>query len=337
MTTRRDFLKLSVGGVAMAAASPLLAQTNEAAATSPPPTSASPGGLHIAMLQMTSHGHDREANGAKAEQWCRWARERGADIALMPEMFSIGYHPFHGTDPGDIAAWQSLAVPSDGEWVGRFRRLAKELDMAIGVAYLEAWPGAPRNSLTLIDRHGEVAFTYAKIHTCDFAAFEFVTTPGERVHVVDLDTARGPVRVGAMICFDREFPETARLNMLQGAELVLTPNACLLDDLRISQYRVRALENSMALAMTNYPDGFNNGRSVAVDAAGGVLAGANGSEQILSAVLDIDNLRAYRATTIWGDAYRRPHRYEALAANEPTAAPWQRTTPLGGAYDRRTR
>ncbi len=44
-------------------------------------------------------------------------------------------------------------------------------------------------------------------------------TPGEDFYVTDLDTARGPVRVGAMICYDREFPESARLLMLKGAEL----------------------------------------------------------------------------------------------------------------------
>lgn len=70
--------------------------------------------------------------------------------------------------------------------------------------------------------------TYAKVHTCDFG-MESAVTPGEAFGVCDLDTAAGPVRIGAMICYDREFPECARLLMLLGAELVLSPNACHMD------------------------------------------------------------------------------------------------------------
>jgi predicted amidohydrolase len=42
-----------------------------------------------------------------------------------------------------------------------------------------------------------------------------------------------------MICFDREFPESARILMLKGAELILTPNSCPLEENRIGQFRTR--------------------------------------------------------------------------------------------------
>ena len=60
---------------------------------------------------------------------------------------------------------------------------------------------------------------YAKVHTCDFGA-ERALTPGDGFYVTELDTACGLVRVGAMICYDREFPESARILMLKGAELI---------------------------------------------------------------------------------------------------------------------
>ena len=56
------------------------------------------------------------------------------------------------------------------------------------------------------------------MHTCDFGA-ERALTPGEDFRVAELDTACGRVKVGAMICYDREFPESARILMLRGAEL----------------------------------------------------------------------------------------------------------------------
>ena len=68
-----------------------------------------------------------------------------------------------------------------------------------------------------------------------------------------------------MICFDREFPESARILMLKGAELILTPNACELEANRIGQFRTRAFENMLGMAMANYAIPQENGHSVAFD------------------------------------------------------------------------
>ena len=52
-----------------------------------------------------------------------------------------------------------------------------------------------------------------------------------------------------MICFDREFPESARILMLKGAEIILVPNACPMEINRISQLRARAFENMLGLVL----------------------------------------------------------------------------------------
>jgi predicted amidohydrolase len=308
MTTRRQFLgSLGLtGGV--------LALANRSHAESVVSGSADP--LIIALLQMLPDGANQQANLKKADDFCRQAAAKGADIALMPEMWNIGYTGYDKPDAENTRAWRARAVPRDGEWVGHFRKLAKELNMAIGVAYMETWDPAPRNTLTLIDRHGNVALTYAKVHLCEFA-FEAALTPGDGWSAVDLDTAKGPVRVGSMICFDREFPESARSLMLAGAELVLTPNACPLDALRIAQFQVRALENSMAVAMTNYPAPMHNGHSVAFAAGGEPLVDAGENEGIGYARLDLAALRAFREKSIWGNAWRRPAHYGALTETRP--------------------
>lgn len=59
--------------------------------------------------------------------------------------------------------------------------------------------------------------------------------------------------VGSMICYDREFPEAARVLMMKGAELLLVPNACPMEINRLSQLRGRAYENQLAIATCNYP------------------------------------------------------------------------------------
>jgi predicted amidohydrolase len=188
--------------------------------------------------------------------------------------------------------------------------------MAIGVTYLQKWDGAPRNTLTVFDRHGKEVLTYAKVHTCDFANFEAATTPGEDWYVADLDTKNDTVKLGAMICYDREFPESARILMLKGAEVVLTPNACLLDDVRLAQFGTRALENSMVMAMTNYPDPGYGGRSVVYMIDGKPLVEGTSEEGIFTATVEMGWIREARKKTIWGNAFRRPHRYQLLTAPE---------------------
>lgn len=288
--------------------------------------------LVVALLQMRPEGNDLEANAAKAVQFCRDAAAEGADIALMPEMWSIGYTRFKPDVPGDKERFYEKARAKDSPYIQQFSELAKELNMAIGVGYLQSWAPLPRNALTLFDRFGKEAFTYAKVHTSDFKSMEASMTPGDGFHVAEVDTAKGPVRIGAMICFDREQPESARILMLKGAEIVLTPNACGLDDLRLQQFRIRAWENAMGVAMTNYPIPDQNGRSVAYGANGDELALARGAEGIYLARFDLEDIRARQRKVIWGNAYRRPHRYGLLTS--PEKAPvWNRIDGLGNPYD----
>ncbi len=47
--------------------------------------------MRIALLQMAAHGADQEANQRKGADFCRRAAALGADVALFPEMWNIGY------------------------------------------------------------------------------------------------------------------------------------------------------------------------------------------------------------------------------------------------------
>lgn len=301
--SRRRFLQQgSAGALAAAAMAP---DANAARADNDPR-------LKVALLQMMPDDNNQAYNLEKGLRFCKDAAGMGADIALMPEIWNIGYTRFKGEDPETIREWQAQATPRDGAYVNAFRELAKSTGMAIGVTYLEKWDPAPRNSISVIDRFGEIVMTYAKVHTCDFKTMECCCTPGDDFYTADLNTAKGNVRVGAMICFDREQPESARILMLKGAELILTPNACGLDSRRIDQFKTRAFENTAMVAMTNYPAPRHNGRSVAFDAEGKAVVEAGGEEGIYMAAFDLERARWHRGRSIWGNAYRRPHRYGAL-------------------------
>lgn len=276
------------------------------------------GTLNIALLQIEPCG-TLESNLKKGIASCRRAKELGADIALFPEMWSNGYRIYNRP----VEVWTAEAIPADGAFVSAFGSLAKELNMSIGITFLEAYEGGPRNSMVLFDRFGRRKITYAKVHTCDFDV-ERSLTPGEDFYVTALDTACGEVKVGAMICFDREFPESARILMLKGAELILVPNACPMEINRLSQLRARTYENMLAIATCNYPDSVPdcNGGSNVFDGVAYLpelegsrdtcILQADGAEGIYLAELDLDRLRHYRECEVHGNAYRRPQKYGLL-------------------------
>lgn len=278
--------------------------------------------LKIAFLQISPCPTLKE-NLEKGIAALKKAKEMGADLALFPEMWSCGYDIYNRSPE----VWKQDAVSADSDFVQAFGSLAKELSMAIAVTYLEKFYPNPRNTVSLFDRFGKEKIRYAKVHTCDFGEERHLTA-GENFFVTDLDTQKGIVKVGAMICYDREFPESARLLMLDGAELILVPNACPMEINRLSQLRGRAYENMLAIATCNYPATVPdcNGGSSLFDGVAYLpeLEGsrntcvfqADGREEIFLAELDLSMLRAYRKKEVHGNAYRKPHLYHSLISLE---------------------
>ena len=277
--------------------------------------------ITLALLQLTRPASLDEAL-ERGLAGCREAAARGADIALLPEMWSNGYRVHDLDDPANKKAWIASAVATDAAYVERFRDAARELDMAIAATYLEANGDAPRNTVSLIDAASNIALTYAKVHTCRHTE-ERHCGAGQHFIVSDLAVRDTVIRVGAMICYDREFLESGRILSVMGAELVLVPNACTLDRHRVDQFKTRAFENETALAMTNYPAPYMNGRSMVVspiayapgaegEALETVIAEAGGGEEIALATLDIDAIRTYRKNAVWGPPFRRPELYAGL-------------------------
>lgn len=116
------------------------------------------------------------------------ASARRADILLMPECFVTEYRLPIGNDE---------AVTDDGEWMETICRAAFE--KGIGVV---------ATALT----KGKVLMKYSKVHTCDFAD-ESCLESGDEFKVCIFEG----VKLGIMICYDREYPESARVLMMKGA------------------------------------------------------------------------------------------------------------------------
>ena len=279
--------------------------------------------LKIALLQLLP-GKNLAEQMQIGETACRKAKAMGADIALFPEMWSSGY-----TIPQDEYIIREMAISTDSKFAESFGKLAAELQMAVGITFLETHEPKPLNSMILFDRYGRNILHYSKVHTCDFDS-ENMLSGGDDFYTADLDIGRGIVRVGSMICFDREFPESARILMLKGAEVILAPNACPMEINRLAALRTRAYENMLAIATCNYPAGQPdcNGHSTVFDGVAWLsdepgsrdmcILEAPEDEGIYLADIDLDLLREYRANEVMGNKYRHPEKYDILTANSET-------------------
>jgi len=279
----------------------------------------------VALLQISSFGDDQGKNLAKGVEACREAKALGADLAVFPELWNIGAAP-SPLDPEGRRRWIASAIDRKSSFFRTFATLAREQEMNVAVTYLEAHEPLPRNTVSILDRRGEVVLNYSKVFICNFGRDEVQKpnpktddigcdvncSPGESFDVCTLENAEGHVAVGAMICADREFPEAATQLMLHGAELVVVPNACSWDEIRTAGLKTRAFENLAGIGLTNYP-GLNRGGSqahscVAWRAGQSVdtlIAKAGEQEQILLATFDVDDIRAFRKTESWRMDYRK--------------------------------
>lgn len=276
--------------------------------------------LKLAATQM-SCSWDREANLATAERLVREAAARGAKLILLPELFETPYfckdHDYE---------YLQLATPvAENPAVRRFAPIAKELGVVLPISMYERANNAYYNTLVMIDATGEVMGSYRKAHIPESPGYheKFYFSPGDTGFKV------WPSRcgsVGAAVCWDQWFPETARSLALLGAEVLLYPTAIgsepqdpTLDskDHWTRTMQGHAAANVMPLVASNrYGTEVGKektitfyGSSFIADHTGAIVAVAERQgDAVLTAEFDLDAIRRYRHN--WGVFRdRRPDLY----------------------------
>ena len=159
-------------------------------------------------------------NIANAEKFVRQAKEDGANIVLLPELFERQY--FCQERRYDYYNFAKPTLENDA--VKHFAKLAKELEIVIPVSFYERDGNRLFNSAAVIDADGEILGLYRKTHIPDDHYYQekFYFIPGD-TGFKTFKTKFGTIGVG--ICWDQWFPETARALALNGAELIFYPTA----------------------------------------------------------------------------------------------------------------
>ncbi len=265
--------------------------------------------FRVAVLQMRSVNREYERNIKTIIKYMSDAKQNGADILLLPECFITGY---------DLTIDNASAITEND--LAPLCENAKELNIGLVATALTQGKSNPQNSAFVISKDGKILMKYAKVHTCDFAD-EKVLESGTGFKVCDFDG----VKIGIMICYDREYPESARVLMLKGAEIILVPNDCGSMRPRLQALSTRAYENMCGVAMAN-PNGENAGNSCAYspicwDRNGEcvdntlLLADAE-TEGLFYADFDMDAIRAYREREMMGNTFRKVKAYAQLLNDE---------------------
>ncbi len=161
-----------------------------------------------------------ENNLKKCLHWVRQAAGQGAEVILIPELYSSHYF-CQSEDPENFA----LAEPLYDVSFKAFSELAAELGVVVIVPFFEKrMAGIYHNSAYIINADGKEAGLYRKMHIPDDPHFyeKFYFTPGD-LGFKAFETNKG--RIGTLICWDQWYPEAARLTALQGAEVLFYPTA----------------------------------------------------------------------------------------------------------------
>ncbi len=250
------------------------------------------------------------------------AGKQGVQILCLQEIFNGPYFC-----PSQDARWCDIAEAVPGPTVDMMSKIAARYQMAMVVpVYEREMAGVYYNTAAVIDADGSYLGKYRKNHIPQTAGFweKYFFKPGNLGYPV-FQTRYA--KVGVYICYDRHFPEGARLLGLHGAEIVFNPSATVAG---LSQYLWKLEQPAHAVA-NGYFMGCSNrvgteapwnigkfyGSSYFVDPRGNFLAtGSEDKDELVVAQMDLSMIEEVRR--VW-QFYRdrRPETYGDMVEQLP--------------------
>jgi len=252
---------------------------------------------NVSLIQVDAR-EDRSANIQSALHLCENAAKQGAQLIVLPEVFSLRSDRINSAKraeriPGPSTAPFMQFAADHGVWV------------LCGSVIESGQNGLFYNSSVLINDKGQIGYTYRKMHLFDVALtgkkiqessqFSAGTAPS-------LAEIMG-VKMGLSICYDLRFPELYRHYSRDGAQVLCVPSSFTEPTGKAHWevlLRARAIENQcFVLAPNQVGIGAGGiptyGCSMIVDPWGTVLAkGSSSQAEIVSGVLSFERLETIR-------------------------------------------
>jgi predicted amidohydrolase len=277
--------------------------------------------MRAAALQLNATA-DVDSNLETAERLVRAAAADGAELAVLPEKWSL-------LASGERLA--ELAEPLDGPVVSAARSWARDLGIfLVAGSVAERVPGREllSNTSLLLDPDGEIAATYRKIHMfdVDVGGVSYRESEHELAGEEIVDAEAGGLRLGLTVCYDLRFPELFRILALRGAQAITVPAAFTAvtgrDHWEVL-LRARAIENAVYVIAPGQfgeaePHYSSWGHSMIVDPWGKVLDLVADGEGHAIADIDPGEIDSIRA------------KVPSLANRRPGAYAWPQEVGVGG-------
>jgi predicted amidohydrolase len=281
---------------------------------------------------------DLEQNYALIASLVREARDKGVDFMALPEAAIGGYLSSLGNHGETVRTTKRSLPPAirvDGPEIARVQQMVGDLLIAIGFCELDDDGETRYNAAALLDG-GNIYGVYRKVHQPLGEGMSY--SAGSQYHVYDTPVGR----VGLQICYDKAFPEAARVMALDGAQIITSLSAWpaartataenLQDDRWTYRFNLfdmaRALDNQVFWMASNQSGTFGSlryiGNAKIVDPGGNILATTLLGSGMAVAEVDLDEtFRAMRAG-MFHLRDRRPDAYGPLTDSDASrAAKWR--------------
>jgi N-carbamoylputrescine amidase len=267
--------------------------------------------MRIALVQQhaTTNKEDNLERGLAA---LTEAARQGAELVCYAE---LAFEPFYPQKPAGSSVTE-LTETIPGPITEAFRKKAAELRVVVVLNLYERDGEATYDCSPVIDADGTLLGRTRMVHITDYACFheKGYYTPGNFGAPV-FSTSVG--RIGVAICYDRHYPEYMRTLAVNGAQLVVTPQAGAIGEwpegLFEAEMRVAAFQNGYFTALCNRVGEEEcltfAGESFVCDPAGRVVARAPaGEDSILYTEIDLASVDSSHARTLFMKD-RRPELY----------------------------
>ena len=227
----------------------------------------------------------------------------GAELVVYPELAFTPFYPQHRAGPGVL----DLAEQVPGPTTEQFCEAARRLGVVVVLNLYERCGAKAYDTSPIIDADGQLIGKTRMMHITDYEGFheQGYYTPGDSGAPV-YDTAVG--RLGVAICYDRHYPEYLRALALQGAEIVVVPQAGAVGEwpagLFEAELQVASFQNGYFMALANRVGSEEvltfAGESFVTSPAGRVVAQApGGQDAILHADIDLSECRTSHARQLF--------------------------------------
>ena len=255
----------------------------------------------VAGISVVPQRWNKRVNLETIDRYARQAAGAGARLVITPESFLDGYVANDKQNVPFASREEYFAVGEsiDGPMIRRLRGLARELKIYLLAGFAERRDDRMFNTVALLSPEGELVIRYSKTHTADDEPYN---SKGAVFPVVDTPLGR----LGALICMDRQLPETSRILAVKGAQIILVPSYGGYGEMNDVMMRTRAYENGVWVAFV-HPK-----RCLFIDPRGKIIAKDDGSgDQLVTAKIVLDDKPSpgpirHRRPEVYGEILRGP-------------------------------